>query len=192
MGRLGLRTSSHVTQMISEDIISRRHEYEQLMHDTAQLPPPEIVAHVAETQHTLLTLFESAPEPEATRNPAPGEWSLRDLAFHAGFVERLIAKLVHHMARGATPSAEDFEGAGIGMIPKDRERPYVEALDELRRQNEALLDAVRNLPDSPNIEMKLPHPFFGPLNCLEWAGFQRVHDLDHIQHAEKILAATGP
>jgi hypothetical protein len=28
------------------------------------------------------------------------------------------------------------------------------------------------------------------LNCKEWAAFQRVHDEDHVQHAEKILAAV--
>jgi hypothetical protein len=176
--------------MISEDIIRRRGEYEQLMHDTAQSSPPEIVTAVAETQRQLLALFESAPESQAIANPAPDEWSLRDLALHAGIVERLVAQLVHHMARGSTPPREYFEGAGIGMIPKDMDRPYAQALDDLRRHNEELLEAVRNLPEHPNIEMKLPHPFFGPLNCLEWAGFQRVHDLDHIQHAEKIL--SGP
>jgi hypothetical protein len=55
--------------------------------------------------------------------------------------------------------------------------------------NGALVESLQGLPDEPDMEMKLPHPFFGPLNCLEWAGFQRVHDTDHIQHAGKILAA---
>ncbi|MEX0750320.1 MAG: DinB family protein, partial [Dehalococcoidia bacterium] len=93
------------------------------------------------------------------------------------------------LARGTTPPAEDLVGAGIGMIPADDGRPYAEALAELRQRNADLLDAVRSLPDAPNLEMQLPHPFFGPLNCLEWAGFQRVHDLDHIQHARRIIAA---
>ena len=88
------------------------------------------------------------------------------------------------------PPAEDLEGAGIGMMPKEDGRPLGEVLEELGRRNGELLEAVRSLPEEPDVEMKVPHPYFGPLNCLEWAGFQRVHDTDHIQHAEKILAAT--
>jgi hypothetical protein len=47
------------------------------------------------------------------------------------------------------------------------------------------------MPEQPNIELKSPHPFFGPLNASEWAVFQRVHDEDHAQHAQKIIAATA-
>ncbi len=177
--------------MISDDIIQQREAYMDLMQTMGTTPHPQIIDAVAETQGQLLQIFESVPEPQAIRSPAPDEWSLRDLALHTAFTERLIAKLIHHIARGTTPSAEDFEGAGIGMMPKDAGQPYADILDDLRRYNEALLEAVRDLPEKPNMEMKLPHPFFGPLNCLEWAGFQRVHDLDHIQHARKIIAATN-
>jgi hypothetical protein len=115
---------------------------------------------------------------------------MRELARHAAFTQRLIAKLVHTLARGTMPAPEDFAGAGIGMMPDDDGRSYGDILRELGEMNDALQTAVRELPDDPNVEMKLPHPFFGPLNCKEWAGFQRVHDLDHIQHAQKILAAV--
>jgi hypothetical protein len=47
------------------------------------------------------------------------------------------------------------------------------------------------MPESPNLELKAAHPFFGMLNCAEWAVFQRVHDEDHAQHAQKIIAATA-
>jgi len=73
-------------------------------------------------------------------------------------------------------------------MPEDGGIGYREILADLEAVNKDLLEAVRSLPDEPDREMKLAHPIFGPLNCLEWAGFQRVHDSDHIQHAEKILA----
>jgi hypothetical protein len=92
------------------------------------------------------------------------------------------------MARSSPPAAEDLEGAGIGMMPRDDRRGYFEVLDYLGSMDRDLLHVVGGLA-APDMEMKLPHPFFGPLNCLEWAGFQRVHDLDHIQHARKILSA---
>jgi hypothetical protein len=139
-----------------------------------------------------MDVFSSCAEPRASRAPAEGEWSMRELARHAVFTEVLIAKLIHHLARGEFPPREAFEGSGIGMMPQDDGRAYGNILHDLAEENEKLLAAVRELPDDPNLELKLPHPFFGPLNCREWAGFQRVHDLDHIQHGRKILAAVPP
>ena len=162
------------------------------MHDHDTKSREQIIESVRETQAELLGIFSGTSAARAARKPADDEWSLHELALHAVFTERLIAKLIHHAARGTNPPAEDLEGAGIGMMPKDSDRTYEEVIDDLRRVNEDLLDAVRGLPEEPDREMKPAHPFFGPLNCLEWAGFQRVHDTDHIQHAEKILTATRP
>lgn len=178
--------------MVSQDIEQRREQYLLMMHDHGTKSREQIIESVRETQAELLGIFSGTSAARAARKPADDEWSLHELALHAVFTERLIAKLIHHAARGANPPAEDLEGAGIGMMPKDNDRTYEEVIDDLRRVNEDLLDAVRGLPEEPDREMKPAHPFFGPLNCLEWAGFQRVHDTDHIQHAEKILTATRP
>jgi hypothetical protein len=177
--------------MVSQDIQNNRERYLEIMHGHGSLPSSAIVESVRETQLQLQEILRAVDEEQAHRKPAPGEWGLRDLTLHAAFTERLMAKLIHHLARGEGPSAEDLVGAGIGMMPADDGRTYAEAVAELERMNEAVLAAVGSLPEEPNLEMRLPHPFFGPLNCREWAGFQRVHDLDHIQHARRIIAAIG-
>jgi hypothetical protein len=178
--------------MVSEDIQAKRDEYMGIMHDHGTKSPEAIIESVRETQANLLSLYRSVPDDVAQRKPAPDEWSMRELAIHAVFTERLIAKLIHHIARSSTPPAEDLEGAGIGMMPKDDDgRSFAQIVDDLERTNEDLLEAVRSLPEKPDTAMRLPHPFFGPLTCLQWAGFQRVHDLDHIQHARKILAVVS-
>ncbi|MGB2693946.1 MAG: DinB family protein [Dehalococcoidia bacterium] len=177
--------------MVSEDIQAARERYVAIMRDHATKRPDAIIESVRETQEELLAIYSSASEEQAQRKPAPDEWSLHELAVHTVFTERLIAKLIHHIARSSVPPAEDLEGAGIGMMPQDDSRSYRQVLDDLRRTNSDLRDAVRDLPDAPDTEMTLPHPFFGPLSCLEWAGFQRVHDLDHIQHAHKILVTIS-
>ena len=176
--------------MVSEDIERRREEFLLIMREHGKKSPAEIVASVSETQAALLEVFSSVPEAQAVRRPAPDESCLQELAEHAVFTERLIGKLVHYVARSSMPPAEDLEGAGLGMMPTHAARPYAEIMEDLQRVNAALLSAIENLPKEPDREMKVPHPFFGPLNCLEWAGFQRVHDLDHVQHAEKILAVV--
>jgi hypothetical protein len=178
--------------MVSEDIQAAREQYVAIMRDHGTKSPQAIIESVRETQEELLAIYSSASEEQAQRKPAADEWSLHELAMHTVFTERLIAKLIHHIARSSTPSAEDLDGAGIGMMPKNDSRSYRDVLEDIRRTNNDLLAVVRDLPAAPDTEMKLPHPFFGPLTCLEWAGFQRVHDLDHIQHARKILATVLP
>jgi hypothetical protein len=177
-------------EMVSEDIIANRDRYLAIMHDHGTKRPGDIIESVRETQEELLAIYRSVPEKRAQRKPAPDEWSLHELAVHTVFTERLIAKLIHHIARSSTPSAEDLEGAGIGMMPANDTRSYAQVLDDLERTNGDLCSALRDLPETPDMTMQLPHPYFGALNCLEWAGFQRVHDLDHIQHARKILAVV--
>jgi len=177
--------------MVSEDIQQRRDEYVQVMSDHTTMSRDDIVASVSETQRELFALLTACDEPAATTRPAPDEWSLRDLAMHAAFTELLIAQLVHHLSRGGVPPAEAFDRAGIGMMPVDDGRGWQAVLDDLREANEALLAAIRALTEEPDDEGKLPHPFFGPLTGLEWAGFQRVHDTDHIQHARKIITAVS-
>lgn len=180
-----------VSKGISADIRELRERYMQWMRDHGAMSREEIIVSVSETQATLLATFSRATDEAALRKPGEDEWCLRELAQHALFTERLIAQLIHHTARSSTPPAEALAGAGIGMMPEDDGKGYRDILSDLAAVNEDLLAAVRNLPDEPDREMKLAHPFFGPLNCLEWAGFQRVHDTDHIQHAEKILAAMA-
>jgi len=68
---------------------------------------------------------------------------------------------------------------------------YAALIERLHVANAKMLAAIRGLPADADTETKSPHPFFGELNCYEWAVFQRVHDSDHIQHAQKIIAATG-
>ena len=174
--------------MVSENITRRRDEYMEVMHAHRTKSRAEIIESVRETQEQLLSLFSSRAAEEALRKPAADEWCLRELALHSMFTERLVGKLVHYMSRGSLPPPEDLQGAGIGMMPKNDDREYNAILSDLREANAALLDAIRDLPEEPNVEFLVPHPFFGPLNCLEWAGFERVHDTDHIQHAQTILA----
>jgi len=174
--------------MVSDDIRGRREEYTQLMRHIGQMSPGEIIPQVAETQGRLLALLRPVGEERAARAPAEGEWCLRELTLHAAFTERLVAKLVQCLSRGEMPAREDLEGAGIGMMPAGDGASFREAVRRLEEMNASLLEAVRGVPAEPDLELRLPHPFFGPLNSLEWAGFQCVHDLDHIQHAQRILA----
>ena len=172
--------------MVSEDIAARVTGYIQYQ---ARKPREAIVELVAASQQKYLDAISGVDEEASARTPAPGEWSHRELLRHVIGAQDGVRLLVHHLSRGETPPPGE-RPRGIGMMIEDDARPFSALLAELRDVNAAMLRAIRELPAQPNLELKSPHPFFGPLNCLEWAVFQRVHDEDHAQHAQKIIAAT--
>src|SRR5581483_11321267 len=130
-----------------------------------------------------LGVLASVDDATSRRAPAgDGEWCLRDLVRHVIDAEDLVVALIAATQRGEAPARR----GGIGSMIDDDGRPWAALLDDLRATNARMLDATRGLPAAaPDGAAK--HPFFGELDCREWAAFQRVHDADHIQHAQRIL-----
>ena len=169
--------------MVTEDVRGRVVGYIQ---HQAQKPKDEIAEMVAESQGRLLGVLSAHDDASAAKPEAPGEWCLHDLTRHVVSAEEGVARLVEMLARGEAAKRE----ARPGTLADDA-GSYGALVERLRSANEKMLAAIRGLPADADTETKSPHPFFGELNCYEWAVFQRVHDADHIQHAQKIIAATG-
>lgn len=160
------------------------------MQHQAGKPHADILALVEKSQQRYIDVVAALSDDAAAKKPAADEWSVRELICHVISAERGVASLVHHLARGTQPApSDDTRGAGNAM--PDDGRPFGGFVDELRKTNETMLQAIRDLPAAPNLTERAKHPFFGDLNCVEWAVFQRVHDEDHVQHAQKILASTA-
>jgi hypothetical protein len=173
--------------MLPQDVRDRVVSYIQ---HQAQKPQAAILELVEKSQQRYLDVVSKLDDAAASKKPAPDEWSVRELICHVISAQRGVATLVHHLSRGeAPPASDDTRAPGVGI--DDEGQPFAGLVAELRKTNETMLQAIRELPASPNLDERAPHPFFGPLNCVEWAVFQRVHDEDHIQHAQKILAATA-
>lgn len=145
---------------------------------------------VAQSQERLLDVLSTVDDETARTQPAEGEWSLRELVRHVLQAEDGVARLIQRLSRGEEPAGEDSR-AGIGTMEEDDAGvPFSSYVERLRAANERLLGVIAGIPPDANTQAVSLHPFFGELNCLEWAVFQRVHDSDHVQHAEKILAAV--
>ena len=149
--------------------------------------PEFLVEFVRVSQERYLDTIGGASEELSRRKPAPDEWSLRELTRHVIDAQDSVRQIVATASRGGKPPAR----GGAGMLGEDDGRPFAAMIDELRALDAQMLEAIRDLPAAPDTSITPVHPFFGPLNCLEWAAFQRVHDEDHVQHAAKILAAVG-
>jgi hypothetical protein len=148
--------------------------------------PEALVGLVKTSQQRFLDVISEVPDEVAAKTPVPDEWSLRELVRHVLDAEDSVATLVHNLSRGMGPPS----GRGAGRMVEDDGGPFRQFVDQAKALNERMLYAIEGMPADPDLEEKAPHPFFGMLNCKEWAAFQRVHDEDHVQHAEKILAAV--
>jgi hypothetical protein len=171
--------------MVTEDIATRVRGYIQ---HQAKKGPATVAGIVAEPQARLLGILEPLDESVTTRKPAPDEWCVRELLRHVIDAENGTASVIERLAAG-TPTSVDRRAAGAKKA--DGGATYAQMLDELRAANKRLQGVLAALPAEPNMDLTAPHPFFGELNCIEWAAFQKVHDEDHIQHTNKILAAVA-
>jgi hypothetical protein len=149
--------------------------------------PDAIIDLVRTSQQKYLDLVSAVSEEVAAKKPAEDEWSVRELTLHVLSAQRGVAALVRNLSRGEAPP----KGGGAGQLIDDNGQPFASYVDDLRALNATMLDEIANMPPTPQLEPTAPHPFFGPLNCKEWAAFQRIHDEDHVQHAQKILAAVS-
>ncbi len=149
--------------------------------------PAAIIDLVRTSQQKYVDIVSAVSDDVAAKKPAPDEWCIRELTMHVLSAQDSVALLVHNLSRSEPPPT----GRGAGQLVDDNGQPFAAIVDDLRALNARLLDEIANLPAEPALEPKSPHPFFGPLNCKEWAAFQRVHDEDHVQHAQKILAAVS-
>lgn len=172
--------------MVTEDVRARVTSY--IRHQAAK-GPPVIRDLVAESQQRLLDVLSGVDDETARKQPAEGEWSVRELMRHVLQSEAGVAWVIQRLSRGepATPNAGSVQ---LGRMEDDDESvPFSAYVERLRETNQRLLEVIADLPPEANTEATLGHPFFGELNCFEWAVFQRVHDADHLQHTEKILAS---
>lgn len=150
--------------------------------------PEAIIELVKTSQQRFLDVITPVTDDVATRKPADDEWCIRELVRHVLDAEESVTMLIHNLSRGEGPPT----GRGAGRMVEDDGQPLADYVANVREHNARLIEEINAMPAEPNLERKSPHPFFGPLNCKEWAAFQRVHDEDHVQHAQKILADVAP
>ena len=164
---------------ISDDVRERLVSY--LKHQAGK--SPQAIKELVQKGHDqLLDRFDGLSEEQATFKPEPDVWSVVEVLQHAAPAKRSVANLCVTLARGATPE----RGGGDTTYAS-----LAEARSALEAAHMELLAFVDGLSPDVNVEARFEHSFFGELNCLEWAAFQRVHDGDHAGQIDQIRAATG-
>ena len=165
------------------ELVTRINSY--IRHQVAK-GPATIQRMVQQGHQQLVGLIDSLSEEQAHFKPGPDDWSVLEVLQHAAPAERWVADVCSALARGAPPASR----AEAGRMGSDFSS-LAAARSALGAAHQELLAFVDNLSPEANRETRFDHPFFGPLNCEEWAVFQRVHNGDHAQQIEQILAAPG-
>ena len=147
---------------------------------------PEAIKNLLQKGHDqLLSLIDGLSEDQALFKPGPDEWSALDVLRHVVGSRRGVARRCSVLARGE---------ASASFEPADEVAAFAslsEARGALDAGHQELLSSVRALTPDANVDVTFDHPFFGPLNCREWAVFQRLHEGDHAGQIEQIKAASG-
>ena len=170
--------------MVAEDVRERTISY--VRHNVAK--GPEAVRDVVRKgQQQVLVLIDGMTEEQAAFKPNAETWSVIEVLHHVAESHRSLAHRCAILARGeALPDIET-----VGGLASEAPATLKDARVELKAAHAEMRAFVDSLTPEANTEATLAHPWFGPLNCIEWPVFQRVHDGDHINQIEQLKAAPG-
>jgi hypothetical protein len=166
----------------------------RFVREGAAQPAEGIAAIVQEGQDQLHKALEGVSEEQARYKPAQDEWSVLELMDHVVTVKRIMANLCQHLSEGRWPpgiTGEWEEEKAQDGVTIARFTSLGEARAAADAAHDDLLGFVRSITPDMDTEKEFTHFLFGPMNCRQWAVFQRVHDADHAPTIEKIKASPG-
>ncbi|HWQ29139.1 MAG TPA: DinB family protein [Dehalococcoidia bacterium] len=154
-----------------------------IAHNAAK--PRANIRELIESQHrTLLAALDGVTDERASVRPPGDEWCIKDVLRHVVDGKRMTARLVEGLARG-----ERIEGRlPLGARDHDSDSDLASLVAAAEEAHRTLLETIDRLPEEVDRTATFEHPFFGPLDALGWAVFQRVHDADHSQQIRAMLA----
>jgi hypothetical protein len=125
--------------------------------------------------------LEGVSESQARFCPEPGEWCIADVLRHVEASMRGTARLVSALAAG-----EKADVKGIEPVVEAGPETLAELRDGVAQSYDEVRAAVAAIPEGAELGATAYHPFFGDLNCREWAAFVYVHSRDHADQIEKV------
>ena len=150
----------------------------------AKLSPDQIVGKVQEAMAQLRAAATAVPPARFTEPPAPGEWSANEVMAHVVEADRRFGGAIVRILEGRPP------GEPQDVAARDtRPRPLDDWWSLLERDRAVLFQRVRSADPMANLQVTIPHPFFGALNWRETLLFIRLHDLDHAGQLAKVAGA---
>ncbi len=142
----------------------------------------QLNARLAEYETALNASIHGLSNEQLVFTPGADQWSVRQVGLHLTHSVRAVANIVKVLAAG-----EDRRGEIVmGLLDDDRQDSATELSARLREAFQQAEDATEVFDREFSREKTAQHPYFGPLDCKEWAVFNLMHISIHIQQIERI------
>ncbi len=146
----------------------------------------ELWPRVCRARLELLDALSGVSDEQAVFAPAPGEWSIREVADHILNSSCSVRGIVASLASGKEP-----DPSGVEPAPSGTDVSVQELRDQLREDGIVWTAAIAGLPPRAPLAPVALHGMFGELHARAWYLFQRVHDIDHTSQIEAVKQTAG-
>jgi hypothetical protein len=170
----------------------------------AALSPATVGEQIAAAFASLDAALSEVPAAVAARRTIPGEWSVQEIADHLLETYRPGVDELRCVLAGHRPPGEPIPASLQSKAPLLRPWPWL--LGELRRAHRDVMDLVTGVPADFATDARVPIVMVvkvpGPdgnnrplhwVEDLEWKAYAmvswRLHAIDHLNQARKVLAA---
>ena len=173
---------------------------------TATLSTLEVRDRIVAAIEALEGVMAAVPPARAGERPLPGEWSVQEVADHLVETYRPGLDELRCVLAGCRPPGEPIPAALQSKAPLLRPWPWL--LDELRRAHRDVVEVLAAVPAAFETDARVPivmvvnvagaDGLVRPLHWVEdlhWKAYAmvswRLHAIDHMKQARKIVAALG-
>lgn len=171
-----------------DEIIERVVSY--IRHNAAK--EPQAIRELVQKGHEqLVALIDGLSEEQARFQPGPDDWCVLEVLRHVVFAKRGVARVCAGLARGERPAGLGGEGEQQDGIVGEAFPTLAAARSALDAAHQELISFIEGPLAQGDLRARYRHFLFGELNCREWAAFQRVHDVDHVNQIGQIKASPG-
>ena len=147
----------------------------------------ELWPSVIQGRLEFIEALRGVSDAQADFRSEPGDWTIREVAYHMLTGSRAVAETITQLAGGQPVDQVQWTDPA--------KAPTAAAIADLRREiaadSVAFSSLATRFPDDVSLEPTAAHGMFGDLHCRAWFMFQRVHDQDHARQINAIKDASG-
>ncbi len=159
----------------------------QWLADVREESPDQLIVRLKGYETSLNEALTNLTDAQWSFTPAADQWSIRQVCLHVSHSVRSVAMLTKMLAAGKDGPGE----VRMGLLDEDRGGNAEDVLALLRKAFQRAEDSIRFLDGDIDTSKTNKHPYFGELNCTEWAVFNMMHVSIHIQQIERIKNTAG-
>ncbi len=191
-----------MNEAITEAARARAREY--FLKNGTQATASTIRARTGAAFEALERFLDAVPSALAARGTIEGEWTIHEVVDHLVESDRPTLDELWCLLAGQRPPGEPIPAGLQSKAPFTRPWPWL--LRELKRLQADLLESITAAPAELSAEIRAPLVMvvnvadeggrtvpFSWVEELDWKAYviaQRLHAIDHLNQAKKVLAAA--